>query len=82
MVETRGLTGAIEAADAMAKAAHVTVRSPVKIEGGLVMVSVRGDIGAVRVATEVGAAAAGRVGELIGAHVIMRPYGGLERFLP
>jgi ethanolamine utilization protein EutM len=82
MVECKGLTGAIEAADAMVKAAQVTLMGMEKIGSGLVTVIVRGEVGAVKAATEVGGAAASRVGELIGTHVIPRPHGEVEKLLP
>ena len=74
MVETRGLTAAIEAADAMTKAAEVTLVGTEKIGSGLVTVMVRGDVGAVKAAVETGADAAGRLGELVATHVIPRPH--------
>lgn len=74
MVETKGLIGAIEAADAMVKAANVTIVGKQTIGGGLVTVMVRGDVGAVKSATDAGAAAAQRVGELLSVHVIPRPH--------
>jgi len=82
MIETRGLVAAIEAADAMVKAAKVTLLGREKVGGGLVTVLVRGEVGAVKAATEAGAAAAQRVGELIAVHVIPRPHGEVEQFLP
>ena len=82
MVETRGLTAAIEAADAMVKAANVTLIGKVHVGGGLVTVMVRGDVGAVKAATDAGAAAAERVGELISIHVIPRPHNDVEKILP
>ena len=82
MVETRGLVAAIEAADAMVKAANVTLIGTEKIGSGLVTVMVRGDVGAVKAATEVGAAAAQRLGELVAVHVIPRPHGDVEKILP
>ena len=82
MVETRGLVAAIEAADAMVKAADVTLIGTEKIGSGLVTVMVRGDVGAVKAATEVGAAAAQRLGELVAVHVIPRPHGDVEKILP
>ena len=82
MVETRGLTAAIEAADAMVKAAEVTMIGTEKIGSGLVTVMVRGDVGAVKAATDAGAAAAERVGELVSVHVIPRPHGEIEAILP
>ncbi|MCX8037441.1 MAG: BMC domain-containing protein [Candidatus Sumerlaeia bacterium] len=82
MIETRGLVGAIEAADAMVKAANVKLIGKEKVGGGLVTVLVRGDVGAVRAATDAGAAAARRVGELISVHVIPRPDDQIEMILP
>ena len=82
MVETRGLVGAIEAADAMVKAANVTLIGSEYIGGGLVTVMVRGDVGAVKAATDAGAAAAKRVGELVSVHVIPRPHTDVEAILP
>jgi ethanolamine utilization protein EutM len=82
MVETKGLVGAIEAADAMVKAANVTLVGKEHVGGGLVTVMVRGDVGAVKAATDAGAAAAQRVGELISVHVIPRPHGDVELILP
>ena len=82
MVETRGLVAAIEAADAMVKAANVTLVGSEKIGSGLVSVMVRGDVGAVKAATDAGAAAASRVGELVSVHVIPRPHGDVEEILP
>jgi len=82
MVETRGLTAAIEAADAMVKAAEVVLIGTEKIGSGLVSVMVRGDVGAVKAATEVGAAAASRLGELVAVHVIPRPHHDVEKILP
>ncbi|MGI6285051.1 ethanolamine utilization microcompartment protein EutM [Neomoorella humiferrea] len=82
MVETRGLIGAIEAADAMVKAASVTLIGSERIGGGYVTVMVRGDVGAVKAATEVGAAAAQKVGEVVSVHVIPRPHPDLEKILP
>ena len=82
MVETRGLVGAIEAADAMVKAANVTLVGKEKIGSGLVTVMVRGDVGAVKAAVDAGAAAAKRVGELYAVHVIPRPHGDVEHILP
>ncbi len=79
MVETRGLVGSIEAADAMVKAANVTLIGSEYIGGGFVTVMVRGDVGAVKAATDAGAAAARRVGELISVHVIPRPHAEVER---
>ncbi|AJQ28638.1 MULTISPECIES: ethanolamine utilization microcompartment protein EutM [Pelosinus] len=82
MVETKGLVGAIEAADAMVKAANVILVGYEKIGSGLVTVLVRGDVGAVKAATDTGAAAAQRVGELISVHVIPRPHTDIEKILP
>lgn len=82
MVETRGLIGAIEAADAMVKAANVCLIGKQQIGSGLVTVMVRGDVGAVKASVEAGSAAAGRVGELYGAHVIPRPHSDVEGILP
>ena len=82
MIETKGLVGAIEAADAMVKAANVTLVGKEHIGGGLVTVMVRGDVGAVKAATDAGAAAADRVGELISVHVIPRPHSEVELILP
>jgi ethanolamine utilization protein EutM len=82
MVETRGLVGAIEAADAMVKAANVHLIGKEVIGGGYVTVMVRGDVGAVKAATDAGAAAADRVGELKSVHVIPRPHAEVETILP
>ena len=82
MIETKGLVGAIEAADAMTKSANVTLIGYEKIGSGLVTVMVRGDVGAVKAATDAGAAAAERVGELISVHVIPRPHEEVEFILP
>ncbi|WP_312889778.1 ethanolamine utilization microcompartment protein EutM [Pelorhabdus rhamnosifermentans] len=82
MVETRGLVGAIEAADAMVKAANVILIGYEKIGSGLVTVMVRGDVGAIKAATEAGAAAAQRVGEIVSVHVIPRPHTDVEKILP
>ncbi len=83
MVETKGLTGAIEAADAMVKAAKVFLEGKEYIGAGYVLVTVRGDVGAVKAATDAGAAAARRVGELVGVHVIPQPHDEAdERILP
>lgn len=78
MIETKGLIGSIEAADAMLKAAEVSLCEQVKVGGGLVTVTVKGDVGAVKAATDAGAAAAQRVGELLSVHVIPRPHASLE----
>jgi len=82
MVETKGLVGAIEAADAMVKAANVTLVGKEKIGAGLVTVMVRGDVGAVKASVDAGAAAAKRVGELVSVHVIPRPHDDVEAILP
>lgn len=82
MIETRGLVGAIEAADAMVKAAKVVLVGKEKIGGGYVTVMVRGDVGAVKAATDAGAAAAEKVGELVSVHVIPRPHSDVELILP
>jgi ethanolamine utilization protein EutM len=82
MVETRGLIGSIEAADAMVKAANVVLVGKEYIGAGYVTVLVRGDVGAVKAATDAGAAAARRVGELISVHVIPRPHGEVEKIIP
>ena len=82
MIETKGLIGAVEAADAMVKAANVNLLGKVIVGGGLVTVMVRGDVGAVKAATDAGAAAAQRVGELISVHVIPRPHAEVEIILP
>lgn len=79
MIETRGLVGSIEAADAMVKAANVTLMGEERIGGGLITVIVKGDVGAVKAAVDAGAAAAKRVGELISVHVIPRPYQNCRR---
>jgi ethanolamine utilization protein EutM len=82
MIETRGLVTLIEAADAMVKAANVVIVAWDKVDAGLVTVLVRGDVGSVKAATDAGAAAARRVGELVGVHVIPRPADDLERVFP
>jgi ethanolamine utilization protein EutM len=82
LVETRGLIGSVEAADAMVKAANVTLVAREYIGAAYVTVMVRGDVGAVKAATDAGAAAARRVGELVSVHVIPRPHGEVERVLP
>ena len=82
MVETRGLIGSIEAADAMVKAANVVLIGSEYLGGGYVTVMVRGDVGAVKAATDAGAAAAKRVGELVSVHVIPRPHENVEMILP
>lgn len=82
MIETRGLVGAVEAADAMVKAARVELIGKEKIGGGYVTVMVRGEVGAVKAATDAGAIAAKRVGELVSVHVIPRPHEYVEAILP
>jgi len=82
MVETKGFVGAVEAADAMVKAANVQLLGKEYIGAGYVTVFVRGDVGAVKAATDAGAAAARRVGELVSVHVIPRPHAEVERVLP
>ena len=82
MIETKGLIGSIEAADAMVKAANVVLVGREYIGGGFVTVMVRGDVGAVKAATDAGAAAARRVGELVAVHVIPRPHAEVEGLLP
>jgi microcompartment protein CcmL/EutN len=82
MVETRGLVAAIEAADAMVKAAEVALIGTEKIGSGLVSVMVRGDVGAVKAAVEAGGAAAAKLGEIVATHVIPRPHGDVEKILP
>ena len=82
MVETRGLVAAIEAADAMVKAANVELIGTEKIGSGLVSVMVRGDVGAVKAAVEAGSSSAGSLGEVIATHVIPRPHGDVEKILP
>ena len=82
MVETRGLTAAIEAADQMCKAANVALVGTEKIGSGLVTVMVRGDVGAVKSGVESGSAAASRLGELVATHVIPRPHTDVEKILP
>ena len=82
LIETRGLVGAVEAADAMVKAAKVTLLGKEKSGAGLVTVMVRGEVGAVKAAVDAGSAAAKRVGELASTHVIPRPAGELEDYLP
>ncbi len=81
MIETKGLVGAVEAADAMVKAANVTLVGKTLVGGGLVTVMVRGDVGAVKAATDAGAAAASKIGELVSVHVIPRPHGDVEAIL-
>ena len=82
MIETKGLIGAIEAADAMVKSANVTLGGKEQVGGGLVTVMGRGDVGAVKAATDAGAAAAEKVGELISVHVIARPHTEVDVILP
>ena len=82
MIETRGLVASIEAADAMVKAADVTLIGNEKIGSGLVSVMVRGDVGAVKAAVEAGGAAAARLGEVVATHVIPRPHSDVEKILP
>ncbi len=82
MVETKGLVGAIEAADAMVKAANVALIGSEKIGSGLVTVMVRGDVGAVKASVDAGAAAAEKVGQVISVHVIPRPNPEVEKILP
>ena len=82
MIETKGFIGSIEAADAMVKAANVTLVGKERVGGGIVTVLVRGDVGAEKAATDAGAAAAQRVGELLSVHVIPRPHSEVETILP
>jgi len=82
MIETKGLVGAIEAADAMVKSANVQLVGKEQVGGGLVTVMVRGDVGAVKAATDAGAAAAEKVGELVSVHVIARPHTEVDAILP
>ena len=82
MVETKGLTAAIEAADTMVKSANVVLVGYEKIGSGLVTVMVRGDVGAVKAATDAGSVAAANVGEVVATHVIPRPHADVEKFLP
>lgn len=82
MIETRGLVGSIEAADAMVKSANVSLIGKVQIGAGYVTVMVRGDVGAVKAAVDAGSAAADKVGELIAQHVIPRPHSDVEKMLP
>ncbi len=82
MIETRGLVAAIEAADAMVKAANVTLIGSEKIGSGLVSVMVRGEVGAVKAAVEAGGAAAARLGEVVATHVIPRPHNDVNKLLP
>ncbi|MCR5303149.1 MAG: BMC domain-containing protein [Lachnospiraceae bacterium] len=82
LIETRGLTAAVEAADAMTKAAEVRLIGTEKIGSGLVTVMVRGDVGAVKASVEAGASNASRLGELVASHVIPRPHEDVEKILP
>jgi microcompartment protein CcmL/EutN len=82
LIETRGLTAAIEAADTMLKAANVTIVGTEKIGSGLVTVMVQGEVGAVKAAVEAGAEAAQRIGELVAVHVIPRPHGDVHKIIP
>ncbi len=82
LIETKGFIGAVEAADAMVKAANVKLIGYEKIGSGLITVMVKGDVGATKAATDAGAAAAGRVGELVSVHVIPRPHQDVEKLLP
>ena len=82
LIETKGFVGAVEAADAMVKAANVRLLGQEKVGHGLVTVMVRGDVGAVKAATDAGAAAAKRVGEMVSVHVIPRPHTDVEMILP
>ena len=82
MIETKGLVASIEAADAMVKAANVTLIGKVHVGGALVTVMVRGDVGAVKAAVEAGGAAASRLGEVVATHVIPRPHNDVEKLLP
>jgi len=82
LIETRGLVASVEAADAMVKAANVRLVGKEKIGGGFVTVMVRGDVGAVKAATDAGAAAAKKVGEIVSVHVIPRPHADVDEILP
>jgi ethanolamine utilization protein EutM len=82
MIETKGLVGAVEAADAMVKSARVTLIGKERIGGGLVTVMVRGDVGAVKAAVEAGSIAAKKVGQLVSVHIIPRPDEQVEGILP
>ena len=82
MIETKGLVGAIEAADAMTKSANVTLMGYEKIGSGLVTVMVRGDVGAVKAAVDAGTCAAEKVGEIVAQHLIPRPHTDVEKILP
>src|SRR5262245_56557163 len=79
MIETKGFTGSVEATDAMAKAANVSISKTIPIGGGLITVICRGDVASVKAAVDAGAKAAGKVGELVGAHVIARPHEELAK---
>ncbi len=81
MIETRGLVAAIEAADAMVKAANVTISGQTKVGGGLVSTIIRGEVGAVKAAVDAGASSANRVGEVIAVHIIPRPHDEIEALL-
>ena len=82
MIETKGLVSSIEAADAMVKAANVTLIGKVHVGGGLVTVMVRGDVGAVKASVDAGSVAAEKVGEVVSVHVIPRPHSDVEKILP
>ena len=82
MIETKGLVASVEAADAMVKAANVTLIGKVHVGGGLVTVMVRGDVGAVKAAVDAGACSAEKVGEVVAQHVIPRPHTDVEKILP
>ena len=82
MIETKGFVGLVEAADAMVKSANVSLVSAQRPGGGIITIIVRGDVGAVKAATDAGAAAARRVGELVSVHVIPRPHTEVEKILP
>ena len=82
MIETRGLVGAVEAADAMVKAANVTLIGREQVGGGLVTVMVRGDVGAVKASVDAGSMAAAKVGTVVSSHVIPRPHTDVEKILP
>lgn len=82
MVETRGFVAAVEAADAMVKSANVSLLGSQRVGSGLVTILVRGDVGAVKAATDAGAVAAGNVGEVVSVHVIPRPHNDVEKILP
>ena len=82
MIETKGLVGSVEAADAMVKAANVTLIGKVLVGGGLVTVMVRGDVGAVKAAVDAGTVSADKVGTVVSSHVIPRPHNDVEKILP